>query len=67
MEGLVWQPFALQAGEYYKYEVFDYTENKTGWVSISVAAKDGKLEASGKGSVKTEESSPRQSQMSLRC
>lgn len=41
IDGVAWQPFALQPGQYFKYEVVDHPVNKKGWVSLEVVDKGG--------------------------
>jgi len=71
LDGLVWKPFIMQPGEYFKYELIDYTLGKKSlkyWVSVQVKdISDGKLEvvwggedeAGKKNSVTTREETER--------
>ena len=53
LDGLVWKPFIMQPGEYFKYELIDYTHAKKpvkGWVSVQVRGKDdGRFEVVWEG------------------
>lgn len=51
LEGASWKPLALQPGEYFKYELVDYTyQNKKGWISLEVKAKgEDQLQVDWKG------------------
>ena len=53
LDGLVWKPFIMQPGEYFKYELIDYTLGKKSvkyWVSVQVKdISDGKLEVVWEG------------------
>lgn len=53
LDGLVWKPFIMQPGEYFRYELIDYTLGKKSvknWVSVQVKdINDGKLEVVWEG------------------
>lgn len=52
LDGLQWQALKLKAGEYFKYEVMDYTLGKKpvkNWVSLKVKEKGDKLEVTWEG------------------
>lgn len=51
LEGASWKPLAIQPGEYFKYELVDYTyKNMKGWISLEVKAKgEDQLQVDWKG------------------